>query len=423
MAIRTWRYGLTANIVVFGVVSLLTDFSSEMILPILPFYLIAALGANALIVGFIEGTADAVVAFMKVVSGRWSDVRGSRKRFVEVGYGLSTVMKILFPFAQSWPQFFGLRIVERLGKGVRDAPRDALLTESTPADARGKAFGFHRSMDTAGAIIGPVVTLVLLAVLIPVWREVPAYRLIILIAALPAAVSLVFIGLVREPRRAAVPQPRFRASLRTVPRSLLLFIGIASVFSFADFSVAFLLLRVTNVGETSVIAILLYVVFNIVYAIHAFPAGILSDRVGRKPVILVGYGAFVAMGVLLAATPHILTLVLGFILYGLSYGMAEGTQRALVADLAPKQAKATVLGAYHTSVGFVKLASGIVAGLLWVTPSLTIHAGSFTLSFTLGPAATFWFGAATAAVAAALLLLWRAPARPSASGPVPPRPA
>src|SRR6267143_1293212 len=365
MATRTWRYGLTANIVVFGVVSLLTDFSSEMILPILPFYLIAALGANALIVGFIEGTADAVVAFMKVVSGRWSDVRGSRKRFVEVGYGLSTVMKILFPFAQSWPHFFGLRIVERLGKGVRDAPRDALLTESTPADARGKAFGFHRSMDTAGAIIGPVVTLVLLAILIPVWTEVPAYRLIILIAALPAAVSLVFIGLVREPRRVAVPQPRFRASL-------------------------------------------LYVVFNIVYAIHAFPAGILSDRVGRKPVILVGYGAFVAMGVLLAATPHVLTLVLGFILYGLSYGMAEGTQRALVADLAPKEAKATVLGAYYTCVGVVKLASGVVAGLLWVV---------------FLPAATFWFGAATAAVAAALLLLWRAPARPSASGPVPPRPA
>ena len=410
MAARTWRYGLTANIVVLGVVSLLTDFSSEMIVPILPFFLLTFPGTSALVVGFIEGTADAVVAFMKVVSGRWSDVRGGRKRFVEAGYGLSTVMKVLFPFAQSWPQFFGVRMVERLGKGVRDAPRDALLTESTLPETRGKAFGFHRSMDTAGAIIGPIVTLVLLAVLLPTWTEVPTYRLIFLIAALPAAVSLVCIALVREPARAVVRQPRFRASLRTVPRSLVLFIGIASVFSFANFSVAFLLLRVTNVGETSVVAILLYVLFNIVYAAHAFPAGILSDRVGRKPVILVGYGAFVAMGVLLAATPHILTLVLGFILYGLSYGMAEGTQRALVADLAPKESKATVLGAYHTSVGFVKLASGIVAGLLWVTPSF-------------GPAATFWFGAAMAAVAAVLLLLWRAPVTSGASAPGPPRPA
>ena len=219
------------------------------------------------------------------------------------------------------------------------------------------------------------------------------------------------VALVREPTRAAVRQPRFRASLRSIPRSLVLFIGIASVFSFADFSVAFLLLRVTNVGETSVVAILLYVLFNIVYASHAFPAGILSDRVGRKPVILVGYGAFVAMGVLLAATPNLVTLVLGFILYGLSYGMAEGTQRALVADLAPKESKATVLGAYHTSTGFVKLASGIVAGLLWVTPSLG------------GPAATFWFGAAMAAVAAVLLSLWRAPAMSGASARGPPRPA
>jgi MFS family permease len=218
----------------------------------------------------------------------------------------------------------------------------------------------------------------------------------------------VAIGFIREPARALVSGSRFRASLRTVPRSLVLFLGIATVFSFADFSVAFLLLRVTNVGETSVVAILLYVVFNIVYAIHAFPAGVLSDRVGRKPVILVGYVAFIAMGVLLAATPHIITLVLGFILYGLSYGMAEGTQRALVADLAPPEAKATVLGAYHTCVGSVKLASGIVAGLLWVV---------------FLPAATFWFGAATAAVAAGLLILWKAPATPSASGPAPLLPA
>src|SRR2546426_11392345 len=209
MAARTWRYGLTANILVLGFVSLLTDFSSEMIIPILPFYLIAALGANALIVGFIEGTADAVVAFMKVLSGRWSDVRGSRKRFVEAGYGLSTVMKILFPFAQSWPEFFGMRIVERLGKGVRDAPRDALLTESTPPDARGKAFGFHRSIDTAGAIIGPIVTLVLLAGLLPYWAEASAYRPGILAAALPPSGSLVCVGLVRGARRGGAPPPPF----------------------------------------------------------------------------------------------------------------------------------------------------------------------------------------------------------------------
>src|SRR5437867_9625539 len=196
-------------------------------------------------------------------------------------------------------------------------------------------------------------------------------------------------------------------TFRGIPRPLLVFIGIAAVFSFADFSYVFILLRAGLVYGTT-IAILLYVLYNIVYAAHAFPAGILSDRYGRKPVVLLGYIAFVAMAALLALSADLQVLVLGFILYGLSYGMAEGTQRALVADLAPKEAKATVLGAYHTCVGVVKLASGAVAGLLWVV---------------FLPAATFWFGAATAAVAAALLLLWRAPARPSASGPMPPRPA
>ena len=197
-------------------------------------------------------------------------------------------------------------------------------------------------------------------------------------------------------------------SLSRVPRSLRLFILIASVFSFADFSVAFLLLRVTDVGQATVVAILLYVLFNVVYASHAFPAGILSDRVGRRPVILVGYAAFVVMAVLLAATPNLVTLALGFVLYGLSYGMAEGTQRALVADLAPPESKATVLGAYHTSTGFVKLASGLVAGALWVL---------------VVPAATFWFGAVVAAVAAGMLFLWRPPVMSSISGQGPPRPA
>src|SRR6058998_2372533 len=416
---RTLAYGLTANVVILGVVSLFTDISSEMILPILPFFLIQVLGANALIVGLEEGFSDSVVSFMKIFSGWFSDAAGKRKRFVGAGYALSTLMKVLFPFAQSWPEFVGMRIVERTGKGVRDAPRDALLTESTPAETRGKAFGFHRAMDTTGAVLGPILTLVLLAALLPSMGLGSTYRLIILIAAVPAAVSFACVFLVREPSRVASRTPRFRASLRSIPRSLTLFIGIASVFSFADFSFAFLLLRVMDVGWTTVVAILLYILFNIVYAAHAFPAGILSDHVGRRPVILVGYGFFIAMAVLIAGLPSavagvppmaptLAVLAVGFVLYGLSYGMAEGTQRALVADLAPPESKATVLGAYHTSMGFVKLASGIVAGALWVF---------------IAPAATFVFGAITASVAAVLLLLWHPPATSAASGRGPARPA
>jgi len=391
---RSLSYGLTANVVILGVVSLFTDVSSEMIIPILPFFLTYVLFASPVIVGLVEGSADSVVSFMKIFSGQFSDAAGKRKRFVGAGYGLSTAMKVLFPFAQNWPEFFALRIIERTGKGVRDAPRDALLTESTPPETRGKAFGFHRSMDTAGAIAGPIVTLVILGTIAASLTIAEAYRLVLLLAAIPAVVSVLIVLFVREPTRSPAPKQPLRMTFRGIPKPLRAFIGIATLFSFADFSYVFMLLRAGLVYGTTE-AILLYVLYNIVYAAHAFPAGIISDRFGRKPVVLIGYIAFVAMASLLAISSDLRILALGFILYGLSYGMAEGTQRALVADFAPPETKATVLGAYHTSVGVVKLASGVVAGLL----------------FAIQPAFTFAFGAVVAIVAVIALARWRPPAR------------
>ena len=391
---RTLAYGLTANVVVLGVVSLFTDISSEMILPILPFFLTQVLLANALILGLVEGLSESVVSFMKIFSGRLSDAAGKRKRFVATGYGLSTAMKVLFPFAGSWPEFLGMRVLERTGKGIRDAPRDALLTESTPAETRGKAFGFHRSMDTSGAIAGPVVTLVLLTTVGAAMTVEGSYRMILFLAAIPAVISVLIVMFVKEPTREPSPPKPLRVTFHGIPRPLLVFIGIASLFSLADFSYAFLLLRAVPQSGTQqaiIQAILLYVLFNIVYAANAFPAGILSDRVGRKPVVLVGYVLFVAMAVLLAVSTALIVLIVGFVLYGLAYGMAEGTQRALVADFAPPEIKATVLGAYHTSVGVVKLASGLVAGFLWVAVS---------------PSATFAFGAVLASISAVALSLW-----------------
>ena len=392
---KTLAYGLTANVVVLGFVSLFTDVSSEMILPILPFFLTQVLFANAFIVGFVEGLAESVGTFMKIFSGRFSDAAGKRKRFVAAGYGLSTAMKVLFPFARSWPEFLGMRLLERTGKGVRDAPRDALLTESTPPETRGKAFGFHRSMDTAGAIAGPIITLVLLATLMSGWSKEDAYRRILLLAAIPALVSVLVILFVREPPRTPTRSQPLRVAFRGIPKPLLVFLGIASLFSFADFSYVFLLLRAGILYGTTQ-AILLYVLYNVVYAAHAFPAGILSDRVGRKPVVLTGYVAFIVMSTLLVASGDLVVLVASFILYGLSYGMAEGTQRALVADFAPAEIKATVLGAYHTSIGIVRLASGLVAGFLWVT---------------FMPQATFAFGAIAATGATIGLFFWRPPAK------------
>src|SRR6266704_1171493 len=328
---KTLAYGLTANVVVLGFVSLFTDVSSEMILPILPFFLIQVLAANALIVGLVEGVAESVGTFSKIFSGRLSDSAGKRKRFVAAGYGLSTAMKVLFPFAQSWPEFLGMRVLERTGKGIRDAPRDALLTESTPAETRGKAFGFHRSMDTSGAIAGPIITLVLLTTFGAAMTVEGSYRMILLLAAIPAVISVLIVMFVKEPVREPSPPKPLRVTFRGIPRPLLVFIGIASLFSLADFSYAFLLLRAVPQSGTQqaiVQAILLYVLFNIVYAANAFPAGILSDRVGRKPVVLVGYVLFVAMAVLLAVSTALIVLIVGFVLYGLAYrNQGDGPRR------------------------------------------------------------------------------------------------
>src|SRR5437879_8424263 len=232
---KTLAYGLTANVVVRGFVSLFTDVSSEMILPILPFFLIQVLSANALIVGLVEGVAESVGTFSKIFSGRLSDSAGKRKRFVATGYGLSTAMKVLFPFAQSWPEFLGMRIFERTGKGVRDAPRDALLTESTPPETRGKAFGFHRSMDTAGAIAGPIITLVLLATLVAGWSREDQYRRILLLAAIPALVSVLVLLLVREPPRTPTRSQPLRVAFRAIPTPRLRCMRIARLLSFAAF--------------------------------------------------------------------------------------------------------------------------------------------------------------------------------------------
>jgi len=397
MARRALAYGLTANVVLLAIVSLLTDVSSEMILPILPFFLTAVMGADVVVLGLVEGLGEGVVSFLKALSGRWSDATGRRRRFVAAGYGLSTAMKALFALASVWPQFLAMRVLERAGKGIRDAPRDALLAESAPPEVRGKAFGFHRSMDTTGAIVGPLIALGFLATVGATMAQGDAYRFIMILAAIPAAAAVALVFLVRETPRAPAPVRPLRLTFHGAPRPLVPFVAIATAFSLGEVSYVFLLLR----AGSAVLAIGLYIMSNVVYAAAAFPAGALSDKVGRKPVILLGYVLFAGMALLLANAPLLpaaAVLVAAFVLYGLSYGMTQGTERALVADLAPPDLKATILGAYHTSVGLVKIASGIVAGLLW---TVVLPGGT----------ATFWFAFGVAAASALGLALWRAPVR------------
>jgi MFS family permease len=385
---RGWLYGLTLNIALLSVASFLTDVSSEMILPILPLFFLTLPGASMFILGIVEGLAESTVSFVQILSGYYSDKIGRRKVFVSSGYGFSAALKTALGLVVSWPQFAVVRIVERMGKGVRNPPRDAIIAESTTKETVGKAFGFHRAMDTSGAILGPILALILIPVLATGRLIDDAYRLVFLIAAVPAAFAFVVTLFVRERRKAPGQlRPLFKSILSPPPR-LKSFIVVATVFSLANFSYAFFLLKAMDVTHSNIIPILLYLVFNVAYAATAFVTGNLSDRVGRKPVISAGYVLFVVLCLALIFVNDIVSLVGLFIVYGLVYGFVEGPQRALVADLASGELRGTAMGTYHASVGLAKLPSSAVAGFLWI----------------FGSQYTFAFGAVLAAAAFVLFL-------------------
>lgn len=389
MAARSWKYGLTRNLLLLGLVSLFTDISSEMLFPLIPFFVAILAGPElaALVVGAIEGAADSLSSFIKLYSGRASDAAGKRKLFVVAGYGLSALSKYLYPLAPSWPAFLGVRLADRTGKGARDPPRDAIIVETTPADAVGKAFGLHRAMDTTGAIVGPILTLGLLALLLVPGQELDAYRRIFALAAIPATVAFLLALGVREGvvRKKGTP---VRPSFAALPPKLRAFISVAALYSFANVSYVFLLLR-AGAAEGTQVAILFYLLFNVVYAANATQAGAVTDRVGRVPVLLLGYGCFIACALVFAFPGGLGWFVVGFVLYGLSFAFVEGVEKALVSDLAPPEVRGTALGTFHMSIGLTKLPSGLVAGAIAVA---------------FGYAATFEFAAIGAAASLVALL-------------------
>ena len=368
---RPWARGLSRTVVLLAIASLLTDVSSEIILPLLPLFVIG-LGGTLFVVGVIDSVADSTATFVKLFGGHVSDRLGRRKPFVAAGYGVSTATKAGLPFAMSWLHVFGLRIGDRVGKGVRDPPRDALIAESTRPETLGKAFGFHRGMDTTGAILGPAIVIAILPWLYAQGTPVQALRVLFLLAVVPAFAALLVVLVVREARAPPRPGLRIRISLRALPVRLRLFVGVAGLYSLANFTLSIPIVVVyyqaldAEFSEVTavVLATLNYLLFNVVYALLAVRAGSLSDRIGRKPVILTGYAAFVAgsLGFALFSSPFL--VFLSFLAYGVSYGFVEGTQRALVADLAPKELKATSMGTYHAAVGLGKLPASILAGAL-----------------------------------------------------------
>lgn len=368
--------GITKNIFILGLVSLFTDLSSQMVFPLIPLFLTTVLGASVYAVGIVEGAAETAASLLKVISGYWSDKIKKRKSFILFGYSLSSITKPLFAFANIWSFVLFIRVVERIGKGLRTAPRDAIVAESCDESVRGKAYGFHRAMDGIGSVLGAILAFLLLPVL--------GYRNIFLLAFIPSIIAVLVILFIKEknaPTKKETRETSIKLSFKELSMNLRMFIIVSSIFALGHFGYAFLLLRAKDIGLADNIAILLYVIFYIVYTICIIPFGILSDKIGRKPILIMGYLVFAITSIGLIFISNIYGILLFFVIYGIFYAMIDGVQRAFIVDLAPKHLKATALGAFHTSIGLVALPGGLIAGLLWdiISPEATFVYG-FALS-------------------------------------------
>lgn len=352
--------GITRNVAALGVVSLLTDVSSEMIIPVLPIFVTATLGASMASLGMIEGVAESTASILRIASGWLSDRIGRRKPFIVFGYGVSVVAKAGLVGAVAWPAVLGLRFIERVGKGLRSPPRDALLADSVDTAHRGRAFGLHRSMDTLGAAIGPLVAFALLA------RHPGDFRGVFRIAVIPAVLSvLVLIAFVSAPPHVAAPRRSLRHEWRALGGPLRRFLFVDVIFQLGNSSMAFVLLRTRDVGFSPGQVTLVYFGYNVIFALLALPFGGLSDRFGRRPLILAGYLIYAAVYGLLGVTRSRLGAAAAFAIMGLHSALIEGQQRSLVADLTAPDRRATAFGAYYTVVGLALLPASVAAGLLW----------------------------------------------------------
>ncbi len=392
-------FGFNRNVFFLGLVSFLTDVSSEMIFTLLPLFLMNVLGAAPVIIGVIEGIADSTASIFRIFSGWLSDKLGKRKFLAVLGYGLSTLAKPFLYIATTWGLVLGVRFADRLGKGVRTAPRDALVADSVTVEERGRGFGLHRAMDTFGAAFGLIIAAAVVYLLQKGTLELAldTYQPLVLIGTAFAVPALFMFFFVHEPRRKAKAQTYSAEEANSaaahsstgMPKTKFdnrfkLFLAIMFLFSLGNSSDAFLILRAQNLGNPVLYILLMLILFNFVYASISLPLGTLSDRLGRKRLIISGWLIYVLVYLgfaLVSASWQVWGL---FILYGLYYGATEGVARAFVADLVPPEKRGTAYGLFHGILGITLLPASIIAGWLWQA---------------ISPAAPFLFGAGMALLA------------------------
>jgi MFS family permease len=386
------RRGLAAiprGVWALGLVSMCMDLSSELIHSLLPLYMAVGLGASTFVIGLVEGVAEALALIVKVFSGVLSDRLRKRKSLVLAGYGLAAVSKLAFPLATTLGWIVAARFADRVGKGIRGAPRDALITDITPTDVRGKSFGLRQALDTVGAVGGPLLALAGMAYF------AGDFQAVFWVAVVPAALCvIVLIFGVHEPERSEAASPRKDrlrwADVRRLGRSYALIVAVAAVLTLARFSEAFLVLRAQNVGVPVGSAPLVMVVMSLVYALVAYPAGAAADR-GLGPRLLwSGFAALIVADLVLARADGAVTVYAGAALWGLHMGLTQGLLAALVAAVAPADLRGTAFGVFNLVCGVALLLASVLAGWLWQF---------------VGPAATFYAGAALTAIALVVLRL------------------
>lgn len=381
-------FGLNSAIFYIALVSLFTDLSSQMVVPILPLFLTSVLHTNVTTVGFIEGIAESTASILKLFSGWFSDWIGKRKPLMVIGYGVANLVKPFFGFTTSWGQVLGLRFVDRLGKGMRGAPRDAFLADITTEEDRGKGFGFRRSMDSLGAALGPLVAFGILA-------GHGSYRLVFWASFVPGVIAIIIVTVfLKEAKKAPNEKKRDlpRFSFRGLGKPFVIFTIISTVFTLGNFSDAFLVLRAQNIGMTAALIPLAYLLFNLISSLFSTYAGGLSDRLGRRPLLIVGYFIFACIYFGFSAIHHVAWLWVLFAIYGLYYATTDGIQKAYIADLVPKEKRGTAMGTYNAITGLASFPASLLAGFLWQA---------------FNPSTSFIVGGALACISALLLLILR----------------